>query len=92
MTPEQAVAKFFEIRGDDPQFVDSDEIAEAVREIGNPDANLHVVWTAETADDYRSNGWQDYRDEGGIVTLKRGKRIFANIADCGDHRLVYIEQ
>lgn len=85
----QAIEKFFEIRGDE---VDQDDIADAVREIGNPDANLPVVKTGETVDDFRRNGWTDYTSEvEGIVVLKKGKRTFVNIADCGDHRLALVE-
>ena len=103
MTPEQAIAEFFSIRGD--EMVDADEIAEAVAEIGNDEANLHVAQTAETADDFRANGWQDCNVDGGkAVTLRkqmgehrtaRGMTptwAYAYIADCGDYRLVYVER
>ena len=101
-TPEAAAEFFFECAG--YGAVDADDIAEAVREIGNPDANIHIVKTAETADDYRANGWADYSEEDGIIILRkkvgehrtaRGMAPnyhFVNIADCGDYRLVYVER
>lgn len=102
LTPTEAVTEFFAIRGDEGLM--DWEVEEAVAEIGNPDANLHVVKTNEDADDYRRNGWQDHSQENGITILrkqtgsrmtKRGSRpvhTFVNIADCGDYRLVLVER
>lgn len=89
-TDDQAIREFFDIRGD--ELLDEADIAEAVSEIGNPDAYLHVARTRETVADFIANGWTHHHDEAsGIVVLKRGKRTYANIADCGDYRLVYVE-
>jgi len=103
MTPTQAVKEFFDIRGD--EMVDDDDIREAISDIGNDEASLPVVKTAETVADYRANGWQDHDlDCGGVVALRKqtGEHrtargvaplwAYVYIADCGDHRLVYVER
>jgi hypothetical protein len=101
-TPQTAIKAFFDIRGD--EMIDDDEIAEALHEIGNPAANLHVARTAETVDDYVENGWRvdSKQDYPGVTVLvkentyngvgrKRVSRVYANVADCGDFRLVYVD-
>lgn len=53
---EDAIRFFFDAQGETP---DEFEIEEAISEIGNPDATLRIVETAETADNYRSAGFTD---------------------------------
>lgn len=102
LSPTAAVTEFFAMRGD--RMVLASEIEEALAEIGNPDAQLPITKTTESVDDFRANGWQDYTRESGIITLRkqtgthrtaRGMKpsyTYANIADCGEYRLVYVER
>lgn len=97
LTPAQAVTAFFELLGD--EAFDADEVAEAVREIGNPGARLPVAKTRETVNDYLRNGWERFPpgDYGGVICLRsgpagRGTRTYVYIADCGDYRLDYVER
>lgn len=106
LAPATAIAAFFDARGD--EMIDDDEIATAVAEIGNPDADLPVTKTTETVNDFIANGWEHSERlcEGlnGVVGMTkivgehrtprgmRPSRAYAYIADCGDFRLVYVER
>jgi hypothetical protein len=76
ITKETAIRAFLDARGDD--MIDDADIAEAVREIGDPTANLPVTETLETADNYRAAGYSDearawadeYREQGLTVLSK----------------------
>lgn len=65
-------------------------------EIGDPNALVPITRTTETVDDFRASGFEDYangsHNRPGFTILKRGRNTFANIADCGDYRLVTIER
>lgn len=106
LTPTQAIAAFFDARGD--EMVNDDEITSAVAEIGNDAAGLPVTKTTETVENFVASGWErsERLSEGlnGVVGVSkivgehrtargmRPTRAYAYIADCGDYRLVYVER
>lgn len=92
LTQQEAVALLADISG---QVFDAADLDYLEQDIGDPDSTLPITRTAETVEDFKASGFEDYDsytlNRPGLTILKKGG-TYANIVDCGDFRLVTIER